>query len=176
MNVWDGCAAWERGSAWAIISKAAVLLALIANRRGPAYLEQLLPLLLAFARQSPAAAQMVRLASPAVISFARLLLSRPHGVLVIRECFQVSLSSTFRPPPRSHSPLSLPSPTLSPSLHLLCGPCCSGRLAASTLQTSLHMHQAANSQEVRGAPRPGSSWRIDMLQCCSWVQVRTDLQ
>lgn len=88
MNVWDGCAAWERGSAWAIISKAAVLLALIANRRGPAYLEQLLPLLLAFARQSPAAAQMVRLASPTATPFTHLLLSRPHGALSSGNAFR----------------------------------------------------------------------------------------
>ncbi|KAK9825813.1 hypothetical protein WJX74_009906 [Apatococcus lobatus] len=50
---------WGQGSAWAIRSKAAVLLALITNRRGSGYLEQLLPQLLAFAQQSPAAAQMV---------------------------------------------------------------------------------------------------------------------
>ena len=56
-----------------------MLLALIANRRGPSYLEQLLPQLLAFARQSPAATQMVSPASPAVIAASPFPHVGPHG-------------------------------------------------------------------------------------------------
>lgn len=56
-------AAWQQRSAWVIKSKAATLLALIANRQGSAYLAELLPQLLTFAQQGPAAAQIVRILS-----------------------------------------------------------------------------------------------------------------
>ena len=49
----------ERGG-WPVRSKAALLLALVAKRQGPAMLEQLLPELLGAASESATHAEMVR--------------------------------------------------------------------------------------------------------------------
>ena len=54
-----GCSVGSAGDAWAVRSKAALLLALVAKRQGALLVEQLLPRLLPLAQQSPAHAEMV---------------------------------------------------------------------------------------------------------------------
>ena len=54
------CAVGQDGGAWPVRTKAALLLALVAKRQGPALVLQLLPRLLAAARGSPTHTELVR--------------------------------------------------------------------------------------------------------------------